>query len=226
MLSWFLGWGHSPPAGTQSLISDPPQQLWGNNSFGFSLCWKWQSPGEASESSQLHKPRPAVPPTQQHRWVHPCLGVLGLPGEERETLPALFLAGFWPWRSRLEVTGSDPGPPPAKESSAWAEPRTRREEHHLPTFAPSRPWGPGGPRRPVLPCLGVKKNPGLTSFSPARCSWSQTCPPTPISNHPEGGQGHKVTYRPPSGSCRSCSAGDTDLALGQREGCAQRQELG
>lgn len=192
MLSWFLGWGHSPPAGTQSLISDSPsEQLWGNNSFGFSLCWKWQSPGEASESSQLHKPRPAVPPTQQHRWGHPCRGVLGLPGEERETLPALFLASFWPWRSRLEVPGSDPGPPSVPHQPGKAvlgqSPERDGQEHRPPlTFAPSRPWGPGGPRRPVLPCLGVKKNPGLTSFSPARCSWSQMCPPPPSAIIPKG----------------------------------------
>lgn len=147
----------------------------------------WRSLGElpAPQAQDRSTSNPAAP-------VGPSLPRgPGSPWGRKGNAPALFLASFWPWRSRLEVPGSDPGPPSVPHQPGKAvlgqSPERDGQEHRPPlTFAPSRPWGPGGPRRPVLPCLGVKKNPGLTSFSPARCSWSQTCPPPPSAIIPKG----------------------------------------
>lgn len=187
----------------------------------------WRSLGElpAPQAQASSTSNPAAP-------VGPSLPRgPGSPWGRKGNAPALFLASFWPWRSRLEVPGSDPGPPSVPHQPGKAvlgqSPERDGQEHRPPPYLRSlETLGPWRTSQTCAALFGGQEKPRADKLQPCPMLLVTNVSPTPISNHLKGGQGHEVTYRPPSGSCRSCSAGDTDLALGQRGGRAQRQELG
>lgn len=181
----------------------------------------------------------SVPLILQHQQIHPCLVALDLPRKQGEiALSPDNKAGIVPWHvpQVTSLPRSDPAAPP--QPAPPRPPSARKQSLGKDQKRAFRPEMKGWSHHPAIPSLPRDRQAQEDLGDPSHPVWGtskgapliQPCPVLPVTamsphqvrDQPKGEEGHELTYKPSSGSGRSHSSSDTDLALGHRGRHAQQ----